>query len=587
MSSKSSRNIKSELRTPKSERKQVFLKQYYDEDTYNQIKEELPEIVKTAERAAADLLEPTVSEKWKVIDSIKEFLRENPRKVYGGSGLNEALKVVNENDAIYDHYNFGDIEFYSYTPISDLIKLCNYLHDQGYQYVVGSEAQHEGTYKVFVNMTDFCDISYMPEEIYTHIKTIKIDGIDYVHPHFALIDQLKMFTNPLTAAWRWEKTFKRHNLLLKDYPLENFDKPIKIDKVDNETEKYFNMIMNEYMIEPESKKADILSGFVAYNFFIRTAAGSMNSDEKQARVNHQSRPSNDLSKMTVNLPYVEILSVDYVNTVKRLFNYIKRISNRDPTIDEYFPFIQYINYSCHIKLGDQIIARVIEGNGSCTSYIQVNSGKTYVCYQYLWANLLIEKFYAHVRNDQQSYFNYGSAVSNLIKARNIYLKEHNIGPLDDSVFKEFKVTCKGNTVSYERLSKIRQLERKLSGKPPLRYKPEDTKQRESIHAYVTYHQAHMPNISGEQIRNPKQAQFVIAEGHIMENKQSEINLEKNENFGISEPEINLGIDNGQVEQGVQIAEAINATSVSVGQGFAGGENDELDQLEEINSDDFI
>ena len=87
----------------------------------------------------------------------------------------------------------------------DLVELCN-LYENKYKYIQRKGAQHEETYKIFVNFK-YCDISYVPLRIYNGIKTIVIDGINYTHPHFMLIDYLRMFNDPMNAAWRWEKLF--------------------------------------------------------------------------------------------------------------------------------------------------------------------------------------------------------------------------------------------------------------------------------------------------------------------------------------------------------------------------------------------
>ena len=568
-------------RNPKARSSIPTIKDYYSEKDFETITKKLPSLVEEAERKAADELEPTINEKWKVIESIKEFIRNNPRKVYGGTALNEALKLVDPKDEIYSKYKFGDIEFYSYTPVNDLVNLCNYLTDLGYNYVVGSDAQHEGTYKVFVNMAEYCDISYVPQNIYDHIKTIKIDGIDYVHPHFAWIDYLKMFTNPLTSSWRWEKAFKRTYLLLKDYPPEYFDKPIKINKPSKEIQRYQDMIVEEFMVQAEGAKSDMLSGIVAYNYFIKTAFG----EEEKAEINRIS--SYDFY---ANIPYVDILSVDYVNTVMRLYNYLKAmipITTGTLTIEEYFPFFHYINYSCHIKLGDKILARVVEGDGTCVAYVKVVSGRHYVCYQYLQAVLLVEKFRNHVENDQQMYFNYGSAFSNLIKARNYYLKEHNSTPLDKSIFKEFKTDCRGKTVSFERLNKLRQLERRQAGKPaPLRYKAEDVKQREGIHKYAEYMRHHPPlKIDGEQINNPKKLRFNLSpEGIISENKFY-LQDEKDKKTEITEFTKNIKILPSDIEASESTIDGLEDNAGSSKDFMTGG--DDLDEIDEIGPESFI
>jgi len=149
-------------------RKQVFQDYYTDED-YDQVMRELPDIIKEAEKRAADVLEPTIVEQREIMEFIKDFIRMKKRKIYGGTALNEVLKKVNPKDAIYDEYKFADIEFYSPTPVPDLVELCNALYGKGYKFVQGKEAQHEETYSIFVNLKLYCDISYIPARVYNGI----------------------------------------------------------------------------------------------------------------------------------------------------------------------------------------------------------------------------------------------------------------------------------------------------------------------------------------------------------------------------------------------------------------------------------
>ncbi len=109
--------------------------------------------------------------------------------------------------------------------------MCNLLYDKGFKYVTAREAQHEETYSIFVNFQLYCDVTYVPTRIYNSIKTIEIDGVNYVHPHFIFIDQLRIINQPLTAAaQRWEKTFGRMYKLLKNYPLENYRNSLSVPK---------------------------------------------------------------------------------------------------------------------------------------------------------------------------------------------------------------------------------------------------------------------------------------------------------------------------------------------------------------------
>lgn len=451
-------------------RKPVFQDYYTDED-YADVMLQLPGIIKDAEKKAGEVIEPTIYEKREIMAEIKNFIRENHRKVYGGTALNEAIKLVNPDDAFYDDTVFSDIEFYSTTPIPDLVDLCNILHEKGYKYVVGNEAQHEETFTIFVNFQVYCDITFVLPKVYNGIKTMTIDGIDYVDPHFMLIDYLRMINQPLTAAaQRWEKAFKRMFILLKNYPFEYFDKQIKIKKPVNEIQTYMDRIKKDFITDEAVQKTCLIMGFDAYNFYIRYAMGDR-SVEKMARTTYN---PDKLEKMIVNVPYMEFITVSYRDTVEKFYNFFRTIV-ADPkliTFDEYFPLFQFTNYSVVINYRGMPVAKFYEGDGFCIPNVKTSRNYMYVSYQYILMYMLINKFNSFLDKDREMYFNYGIAISNLVDARNIFLTKKNIGVINNTPFGEFRVNCVGSTVSFSREGRLRNIEKNKLGKKPFRYQPE-------------------------------------------------------------------------------------------------------------------
>lgn len=502
-------------------RKPVFQNYYTDED-YDDIMVKLPDIIKEAERRAIEELEPTIHERKEVMDIIKNFIRNKKRKVYGGTAINEELKAVNPEDAIYDEYTFSDIEFYSPLPVPDLIELTNLLYEKKYKFVSAREAQHEGTYSIIVNFVLYCDISYVPARIYNGIKTIEIDGINYVDPHFILIDQLRIINQPLTtAAFRWEKTFKRMYKLLKNYPLEYYDKPLKITKPVDEIHTYIHKIKNQFMEIKEVQNTCLIAGFEAYNFFIRHAIGDRSIEQMARTIVSE----NKLETFIANVPYQELISVNYYDTVERLFRFIKEIviDPKEVTLDEYFPLFQFTGYSVFINYKGFPLVRVYEADGYCVPNIKTTKGYMYVSFQYLLMFMFINKFRAHLDKNREMYFNYGIAISNLVTARNVYLTKQNISVINNTVFGEFRISCIGSTISCIRESQLRGLEKYKQGKLPFRYTPEHFfNQTPEQQAKFDPTKFKFKNTSGNKIINPKNLLFKLDEdGNIKENYSTE------------------------------------------------------------------
>lgn len=445
---------------------------YYTEEDYSDVIMRLPDIIKDAEMKAAFVIEPTIYEKRDVMEEIKKFIRNKHRKVYGGTALNEAIKQINPEDAFYNEYSFSDIEFYSTTPKPDLVELCNLLHEKGYKYIRGSEAQHEETFTIFVNFQVYCDITYVPARVYNGIKTISIDGISYVHPHFMLIDYLRMINQPLTAAsQRWEKAFKRMYLLLKNYPFEYFKGMLNIKKPLTEIQSYIDKIKNSFLLVKENQESCLLTGLDAYNFYIYNAM----NDKTYSQMSRTSFNKKKISNMLTNVPYVEILTVSYRDTVERLYDFIKKIVP-DPTkitIDEYFPLFQFTNNTVAIGYEGTIIVKIYEGDGFCVPTVKDNKQRMYGSYQYTLMSLLISKFNAHLDKNKEMYFNYSLAISNLVDARNTFLNNKKIGVINDTVFGEFRINCIGSTASYSMTGRLRAIKNAKAGKKPFRYAPDE------------------------------------------------------------------------------------------------------------------
>ena len=512
-----------------SKDRKPIVQDYYTEEDYDQVLAQLPDVIKEAEKKAAEVLEPTIHEKRKIMAVIKDFIRSKNRKVYGGTALNELLIAVNPDDAIYGEILFSDIEFYSPTPVPDLVELTNLLYSKGYKHVQGKEAQHEETYIVYVNFQQYCDISYVPVHVYYGIRTIEVDGINYTHPHFMLIDYLRMINDPLNAAaLKWEKIFPRMYKLLKNYPLEYFDKQIQIPKPSEEFQTYFSKIKTQFMAITEVQESCLISGFEAYNFFVRHAANDR-TVEQQARTTYR---TDRIDNLVSNVPFLEFVSVNYRDTAERLYNFIREIvmDAKEVTLDEYFPLFQFTGFSVMINYKGNPIARVFDATGFCIPNIKTTRGYMYVSYQYLLMTLFINKFRSHLDKNQEMYFNYGIAVSNLVKVRNIYLTKNNLPVINKTVFGEFKIGCVGSTVSYIRMGLLRGLEKHKKGKPfKFTHTPQEFLKKNQDDQAKTLEQMYkykFRNTSGNKITNSKNLSFKFDEkGNIVPETDVETDTE--------------------------------------------------------------
>ena len=255
------------------------------------ITDKLDQIIDEAIDIKIHTLEPTIDECRLVQEVIRDFIIKKKRIVYGGTAYNELIKQKNQADAIYKKNDCKDIEFYSPKPIEDLMELSNLLHEKKFKYVQGKQANHAETYTIFVNFDQYCDMSYMPNNVYSNMPTIIINGIIYAHPMWILVDILRQYNDPITSYWRLkDKTFFRASILLKHYPLELDTKyKLKIDNKHNDLkQKIFEKIAVLHTL--------IFVGSVAQKYYLERSSNIDTSDLIAYSVNF----TNDIKIIKIN-----------------------------------------------------------------------------------------------------------------------------------------------------------------------------------------------------------------------------------------------------------------------------------------------
>ena len=346
-----------------------------------------------------------------------------------------------------------------------------------------------------------------------------------------LIDYLRMINSPLTAAeLRWEKAFKRVYKLLKNYPIEYRNKPITLSRAPPDISDLITKIKTNFILSDQIIKTCFISGFDAYNFYIRHAIGDKNNDQP-ARITFK---TDRLRSMLVNPPILDLISVKYIECVEAMWAFLKaRVA--DPgllSLDEYFPLFQFTNRSVTFNYNEVPIVRIFEADGHCVPFIETTARYMYVTFQYLFMVFLIGKFRAHLDKNKEMYFNYDIAISNLVNARNIFLNKKSeqmkekVSVINPSPFGEFKVRCVGTTVSYQRESLLRGLEKRKQGKQiRFVYNPEAFRNKipeDQAKFDPKSWDKRYKNTSGNKITNPKNLFFKIDENFDLTRNVSQV-----------------------------------------------------------------
>ena len=464
----------------------------YVKDDIELLAKNIDEINEKIERKQLEMYEPNDDERKKVTQVILDFVKANKRKIYGGFALNNLVLDKDKKEGFYKEYQTPDVDFYSPSPIEDLINLCNILHKAGYKRVVGKEALHADTYSIRVNFQLYCDISYVPRNIYNKMPFKEIAGLNYIHPFFMAIDYLRMITDPLASYWRIEKSLKRMVLLQKHYPLPSINKPIEISNSTPDLDKAVDLV-TEFLT---TRKSCIVIGFYAYNYFVEK------SETKNKNIK------------TINIPYHEFISTNYKTDFDQLVENLKKQFGPDRiTHKEYFPFFQFTGFSVEILLDNEVIVVMYAHNNKCLPFLTVpalsfpNGKPTKMSGEIILGTFSLTLLFSQimtikyrVNNDRTMTEVYMTIVSHLINSRNDYFKKNNKNIFDETIFRDFIVECIGDGIHPDREIGLKFEARRKSNKKAY-YMYEPGKDGKDVKGADTNY--YFSNVSGNEIKNTK------------------------------------------------------------------------------------
>lgn len=189
----------------------------------------ISELINDAQCARITHMHPTVTERENILSIIIDFVHVENRIVYGGFALDSLLRTISPSDILYKRLcdQNIDIEFYSPTPIDDVIEICRRLAVCGYKYIRGKEAAHCNTFTISVGFVRLCDVTLAPITIYKHIPRLITSNnilirkdlpINAVHPRFALLDLMNMLCDPFNSHWRLDTILQRIALIERIFP---------------------------------------------------------------------------------------------------------------------------------------------------------------------------------------------------------------------------------------------------------------------------------------------------------------------------------------------------------------------------------
>ena len=450
----------------------------YRNEDIEKIEKNLNKIKDDAAKEYKTFYEPTLVEMSKVYNAIKNYIKKNNKVVYGGFAQNLLIIKKNPADAFYTdidgaYFNWpdiADIEFYSPTPIVDIINLTEELHALGFKHVEGKEGMHPETYKIFVNFINYCDISYIPTYINNNMPIIDVNGFKCTDPHFMMVDAYRVLTDPMTSYWRLEKSIRRFQTILKYYPISqtNVDKEIIL-----ESNEEVNNFIRKKIIQ---KKKIIVVGFYAFNYYAKKVSDKY---------------------MIKNIPYYELISTNYEKDAKEIYSHLIHKFGNKITVKEFTQFFSFLDNHIEFFYDNKLILKLYGNNNRCIVYNYSNNKKTHFgTYNLVMMHLHFEYYYAFINHNKQYTNLFSTLIEKFFKLRNVYLNNKNITVIDDSPFKDFTYKCYGIPVESIRAALLDGLEKRNQGKRmKFKYSPSGKAKQAPDYNFS--------NISGNQILNEK------------------------------------------------------------------------------------
>lgn len=442
------------------------------------IEKNIDKIKDDAAKEYKSLYEPTLKEISDVYSAIKNYIKKKGKVAYGGFAQNILLTAKNPDESFYKiidgaFYNWPDVadmEFYSPTPMADIIELTEELYGLGFKHVEGKEGMHPETYKIFVNFINYCDISYMPANIYNTMPIIEINGIKCAHPHFMMVDAYRVLNDPMTSYWRLDKSIKRFQKLLKYYPI---DQTLVEKKVELKSNSDVLKVIRKKIIHMSDL---VIVGFYAFDYYVKKVSDDLIIDK---------------------YPFYEAISKDLEKDSKKALKILTHKFENKITTKEFYPFFSFMDKRIEFYYEGYLVLRLFGNNDRCTVYNYSEKKQTHFgTYNLVFMYLLFDYFLAFIGKDKPNTELYQILIAKFFNSRNKYLSSKNLTVIDKSPFQDFTFKCYGVPADPMRSALLQGLEKKKQGKQmKFRYGPSGKPGKVPDYQFS--------NSSGNQILNEK------------------------------------------------------------------------------------
>lgn len=374
---------------------------------------------------------------------VEEFIKRKKLVCYGGTAINNILpkkaQFYNKN------FELPDYDVFSPNAIEDAKELTNLFFEKGFENVETRTAMNIGTYKVYVNFYAVVDITFLDPKLY-HIflkKGLMLDQIHYSPVNFLRMEMYKELSRPLSEISRWEKVFKRLELLNKYFPIHNKgdkchehqhqNQHIKIDfmrvfKGKKSTSDQIYSVLKDVLIKEEV----VFIGAYATSIYTKNMSGQ-----------HKKEGDDD-----THIPDFDVLALNAKKTTENIKKKLIRDGIKNITIKKKDELWKIVPVHYEISIGKSIVCVVYE-TIACHSYNAIKEGGKEI--KIASIDTMLNFLLAFLFQDNKYY-----DETRIMCMAEYLMQIQNKNRLSTkSIFKRFSVNCYGNQQTIETLREIK------------------------------------------------------------------------------------------------------------------------------------
>jgi hypothetical protein len=286
---------------------------------------------------------------------VEEFIIRKKLICYGGTAINNILPKYAQ---FYNRdMEIPDYDFYSSNALEDAKELADIYYKAGYGDVEAKSGVHMGTFKVFVNFIPIADITQMHKALFNSLlkESISIAGVHYAPPNFLRMAVYLELSRPNGDVSRWEKVFKRLNLLNKYYPISTENKCRTVDFV-RKADKDSDDLENLYISVRDSF---IDQGVVFFGGYATTL--------------YSKHVSEDQKNIFAKYPDFDVLSEEPAKCATILKEHLMRLKFKNIKLINHEAIGEIVPKSIEVRVGKKVIA-FIYAPIACHSYNTIHVG---------------------------------------------------------------------------------------------------------------------------------------------------------------------------------------------------------------------